>query len=135
MNDVRWMQANGKKPGHEGAQPRPAPAPAPALTGKGTAYWVDERPATTIVGTRRSEEGMLVGRQLPEGEGKNVGGKNWGAEQNGSGDAVRVSIVEAAILQGFPPDYPWQGSRTKQYQQIGNAIPPPLAKAILEAVS
>jgi DNA (cytosine-5)-methyltransferase 1 len=39
--------------------------------------WTDKRPAPTIVTTRRSEDGLLVGRQLPEGEGRNVGGKNW----------------------------------------------------------
>lgn len=47
----------------------------------------------------------------------------------------RVSVQEAAVLQGFPADYPWRGSRTAQYRQIGDAIPPPLALHVLRAVT
>jgi DNA (cytosine-5)-methyltransferase 1 len=54
-----------------------------------------------------------------------------GSQQEG---AIRVTVQEAAILQGFPPDYPWRGSRTAQFQQIGNAVPPPLALAVLAAL-
>ncbi|MGH9249909.1 MAG: DNA cytosine methyltransferase, partial [Acidimicrobiales bacterium] len=55
-------------------------------------------------------------------------------DQAGS-DAVRVTVIEAAVLQSFPPDYPWQGTLTKQYQQVGNAIPPLLALHVLAAVT
>ena len=45
-----------------------------------------------------------------------------------------LSVVEAGILQSFRPDYPWQGNKGKQGQQVGNAIPPLLAAHVLAAL-
>lgn len=47
----------------------------------------------------------------------------------------RVTVEEAATLQTFPDNYPWRGTKTKQFEQVGNAIPPQLAWHILGAVA
>lgn len=46
----------------------------------------------------------------------------------------RITVAEAAALQGFPQDVTWHGPRTAQYRQIGNAVPPPLAQAVAVAM-
>jgi DNA (cytosine-5)-methyltransferase 1 len=81
--------------------------------------WIYVRPGTTVNADPRISK---PGRHDP-----NVSG----SQQK---DAIRVTVQEAGVLQSFPADFPWQGSKTKQYLQCGNAVPPLLAEAVLRSV-
>lgn len=98
---------------------RPLDEPANTIDSGAVRNWCWERPSTTVAGDPRI---MRPGRHDP-----NVSGSQMK-------DAIRVEVWEAAVLQGFPADYVFCGNRTEQATQVGNAVPPPLAEAIVRAL-
>lgn len=53
----------------------------------------------------------------------------------GDDGLVRVTVEQAALIQGFPADWRLTGGKTKRYGLIAQACPPPLATALGRALT
>lgn len=85
---------------------------------------------------RRSDHTKRYGRLHPDGLCSTILTKcdpHWGSFIHPEQDRV-LSIREAARIQSFPDTYHFSGSISEQYEQVGNAVPPILAKKIGEQI-
>lgn len=81
---------------------------------------------------RKSDHTMRYGRVLPNGLASTILTKcdpHWGAFFHYSQDRS-FTVREAARIQSFPDHFVFYGNMAEQYAQVGNAVPPLLAKAI-----
>ncbi|MGE9696057.1 DNA cytosine methyltransferase [Streptomyces sp. NRRL F-5630] len=104
----------------------PHNAPAPTFTARAGSQWVlkhSNRANATIRRTDEPAATLVFGHAASD--------VSWHPAAPAGPEPVRISVREAAVLQTFPPGYPFQGSKTRQFEQIGNAVPPLLATAAL----
>lgn len=82
--------------------------------------WAKTRPSTTIVGSFKPEIVAAPGWRKP----------GDGPRQN-TPNSIEITHEEAARLQSYPDGFKWKGAKGKQWLQVGNAVPPKVAEAVL----
>lgn len=53
---------------------------------------------------------------------------------NGYRGNPRLTLGMTALIQGFPKNWKFAGKKTPAYRQVGNAFPPPVAKAVGKSI-
>lgn len=100
--------------------------------------------APTLVGGSKKHGGADLGPSRAKAAWKLLGVSGLGvandietAKKKGSEgrdllgpDGPMLTVEQAAIIQGFPRDWIFDGGKTAQYRQVGNAFPPPVAEAV-----
>lgn len=101
--------------------------PSWALTEKARSWWVLRQGKRANATVRRVDQPAAT---LVAGHARHD--FVW-VRVDGTNDLEKrpLTIAEAAQLQGFPADYPFQGSESRQFLQVANAVPPLLAAHVV----
>jgi DNA (cytosine-5)-methyltransferase 1 len=102
--------------------------------------WLDKASgiAPTLVGGSKKHGGADLGPTRAKEAWANLGicGKGL-ADLPPNADFTgmpRLTLQMTALIQGFPRNWKFVGKKTPAYRQVGNAFPPPVAKAIGESI-
>jgi DNA (cytosine-5)-methyltransferase 1 len=90
--------------------------------------------APTLVGGSKKHGGADLGPTRAKVAWANLGIDGKGLAENppinGFIAMPKLTLKMTALVQGFPKDWNFVGKKTPAYRQVGNAFPPPVAKAI-----
>lgn len=101
-------------------------------------WGMTHRPSMTVTGGgRRTGGAEPFGNGARQSMRRERDAGRWidrpGVEHRAS--TIAVPLADAARLQTFPADYPWQGTAGARHGQVGDAVPPLLARAIVSEVA
>ena len=104
----------------------------------GAAAWRDEADeiAPTVVGGSHKHGGPDLGPTRARRAWASLGVDGIGIANEAPSPEFagmpRLTVRMAARIQGFPDDWQFSGGKTAAYRQVGNAFPPPFARAVAE---
>ena len=101
-----------------------------------------DRPSTTLAASMGGNRTPIIEQNLLEGDSQSwireyhshlrSGGEPLPFESPVGPSLRRLTVEEAAVLQGFPVGMKFSGPTTAQFRQIGNSVAPPLAQRVAE---
>ena len=129
------------------AWPRPHPGDTPTVgevlrASMSARGWEDahawaaaaDRIAPTLVGGSKKHGGADLGPTRAKRAWREMGVDALGVADEVPGPGFtgmpKLTVGQAALLQGFPPGWVIPGRKTAAYRQVGNAFPPPVAEAV-----
>lgn len=107
---------------------------------KGAKGWAQGalRIAPTLVGGSKKHGGADLGPTRAKEAWAKLGVDAHGLANDLPGPGFegmpRLTVEQAALIQGFPASWAIQGRKTSAYRQVGNAFPPPVAEAVGRAI-
>jgi DNA (cytosine-5)-methyltransferase 1 len=105
---------------------------------KGVNAWRDQADeiAPTVVGGSHKHGGPDLGPTRARKAWATLGVDGLGIVDEAPGPSFagmpRLTVRMVARIQGFPDDWQFFGKKTAAYRQVGNAFPPPFARAVAE---
>jgi DNA (cytosine-5)-methyltransferase 1 len=134
--------------------PEPAPGPPPSVGEvladlmaaggwPGAPGWSRQAAgiAPTIVGGSKKHGGPDLGPTRARAAWRQLGVDGLGIAAGPPGPLFppgglpKLTVAMVARLQGFPGDWAFAGRKTAAYRQVGNAFPPPVARALGSAIA